>query len=114
MEKLQQQVVYGRENPRLKENQEDPTPSETRFDWNNRSANQKPTLWNALPNAHLPGPGQGVIDLVDGQRLLFGESEATKLKSVERTMFTFVHQGPAENETEIEIPIAKIRSIKFP
>ena len=114
MEKLQQQLVYGRENPRLKENQEDPTPSETRFDWNNRSANQKPTLWNALPSARLPGPGQGVIDLVDGQRLLFGESEATKLKSVERTMFTFVHQGPTQNETEIKIPIAKIRSIKFP
>ena len=114
MEKLQQQLVFGRENPRLKENQEDPTPSETRFDWNNRSANQKPTLWNALPKAHLPGPGQGVIDLVDGQRLLFGEAEATKLKSVERMMFTFVYQGPEQNETEIKIPIAKIRSIKFP
>ena len=114
MEKLQQKLVYGRENPRLKENQEDPTPSETRFAWNNTTANQKPTLWNALPEVKLPGPGQGVIDLIDGQRLIFGEAEATKLKSLKRMKFTFVHQGPEQDEIEIAIPIAKIRSIKFP
>ena len=103
-------LFLGREDPSAKENQEDPTPSETSFAYANSNAVQLPTFWNRQPLTSAPGRDTGVVELTDGQRFLFGKGKPFQFKELKNReiRLTWMEENP------VNISLKKIRSITFP
>ena len=108
--KIQQQVMLGREDPQAKENQEDPTPSETSFDYADTAAAQLPTFWNKQPVLYRSAPNTGFIELNDGQRFMLGKGKTFQLELLKKrqAQLTWMDQKP------VVIPLKQVRTIIFP
>lgn len=108
--KIEQTLMLGREDPNDKENQEDPTPSETSFVYGNTTADQLPTFWNKQPLVTAARPDVGVVELTDGQRFMFGDGQPFQFEALanREIRLTWMEENP------VNIPLKNIRTIIFP
>ena len=108
--KIEQMLMLGREDPDSKENQEDPTPSETSFAYANTKAGQLPTFWNRQPLTIAQGRDTGVVELTDGQRFLFGDGKLFQFDDLKNREIRLTWM----EETPVSIPMKNVRTIIFP
>jgi len=84
-EKLEQPLQLGD-----KDSDEDPTPKQTAFKYNDTLANQLPTVWMRPPTV-LASEGS-YIQLTDGQRLAFGDQGNFVLKEIGTRSITVAYR----------------------
>ena len=105
--KIEQSLLLGREDPNDKE---DPTPSETSFAYSDTKADQLPTFWNKEPLTVAAEPDTGVVELTDGQRLMFGNGKPFQFEMLANREVRLTWK----EKTSVNIPLNTIRTINFP
>ncbi len=108
--KIQEQLILGRPSPARNETPEDPSTTETSFDWTNTTAAQRPTFWIRPPLTSAALVDAGVVELADGQRLLFGRDKPLQFESMNARHVDLKWQ----EKDIVTIPISSLRAIRFP